>query len=333
MQSYRIKVYQQDIFSSCRKEYLDKSSGSVYHNPATGPLIYFKIMENVMRYDVEKLHLGASAPFRCLHISDSHLLFTDGRDSPAKYDIAVRRYGEYVFKNTGRNITYLLDALIYAKKNCELLLHTGDLLDFASPANFEAAERMIELYGGRFFMCAGNHEYTNYSGQHPETGEEIRWAREETPKHFSNNINFDSQVVNGVNFVAMNNGEHLFSREDTEKFAAETAKGLPIVLLLHSPIYEESAARYMAEKEGNRTMFFAGTPDKPLGREDLHAATVPDGVTLDFIAALKKEPLLRAVLAGHIHAHVNLKQEIAPGVTQYIAGGGYYGCGTVLEID
>ena len=119
-------------------------------------------------YTRATLRFGLPEPLRCLHISDTHLLFSDGRDCRVKYDIALRRWGEYVYSNVGRNVTYFLDALLCAKRNDLLLLHTGDLIDFYSPANLEAAERLLELSGVNCFLCAGNHEYTNYSGQHPE---------------------------------------------------------------------------------------------------------------------------------------------------------------------
>ena len=103
-------------------------------------------------YSTVTLQVGLKERLRSLHISDTHLLFSDGRDCRAKYDVALRRWGEYVYANVGRNVTYFLDALLYAKRNGLLLLHTGDLIDFYSPANLEAAERLLEL-AGVFPVC------------------------------------------------------------------------------------------------------------------------------------------------------------------------------------
>ena len=74
-----------------------------------------------MEYPVIPLHIGMEKPLRCLHIADTHLLFADGRDNRTKYDIALRRYGEYVYSNIGRNLPYFLDALLYAQKHCDML--------------------------------------------------------------------------------------------------------------------------------------------------------------------------------------------------------------------
>ena len=58
-----------------------------------------------------------------------------------------------------------------------------------------------------------------------------------------------------------------------------------------------------------------------------------DAATLKFVRRLKSEPLLKAVLAGHVHAHRNQMDELAANLPQLVAGGGYYGCGTIIEIS
>lgn len=58
------------------------------------------------QYSTVTLPIGMKERLRCLHISDTHLLFSDGRDCRVKYDVALRRWGEYVYANVGRNVTY-----------------------------------------------------------------------------------------------------------------------------------------------------------------------------------------------------------------------------------
>ncbi|MBR5626034.1 MAG: hypothetical protein IKW74_00255, partial [Thermoguttaceae bacterium] len=54
----------------------------------------------------------------------------------------------------------------------------------------------------------------------------------------------------------------------------------------------------------------------------------PNKTTLDFIDRLKKEPLLKAILCGHLHfSWVGKFSETA---TQYVVGGNYNG--TAREI-
>lgn len=273
-----------------------------------------------MDYQRIVMKAGATRPFRALAIADVHLLFADGRDNRAKYDIALRRYGEYVYSNIGRNVPYFLDALLYAREHCDMLWISGDLIDFVSEQNLEVAEKLLALSGVDYFMCAGNHEYTHYSGQHPETPEEIRTAREVVPPRFRNDINFSSRTVNGVNLLAIYNGDLRFGPELLEKFNAEAAKRLPMVVLLHCPLYTPGLRRFLRDAEAEEG-FLPGDP-----------ATPSDAATEAFIGRLKTEPLLRGIVAGHLHAHRNYADELAPGTTQIVLGGSYYGCGAVIEI-
>lgn len=285
-----------------------------------------------VKYPVLSLKLGLKKKLRCLHISDTHLLFTDGRDNEAKYKIAIRRYGEYTYSNRGRNLTYFLDALLYVQKNADLLLHTGDLIDFYSPANLEAAERLFKLSGINYFICAGNHEYTNYSGQHRETPEEKAQARNEVPKIFRNNINQSAKIIGGINFIALECTEHLFSAESLAFFEREAARDYPMVLLIHCPIYTPALAKFLYEKENQKRMFLAGCPEK-FPWKDAKCVTTPDKPTTKFIERIKQEPLLKLILAGHVHGHENFVEEVRPGLMQVTVGGGYYGCGQVIDFD
>ena len=282
-------------------------------------------------YSTVTLQVGLKERLRCLHISDTHLLFSDGRDCRAKYDVALRRWGEYVYANVGRNVTYFLDALLYAKRNGLLLLHTGDLIDFYSPANLEAAERLLVLAGVNCFLCAGNHEYTNYSGQHPESREEQEEARREVPKIFADRLDFASRIIGGVNFIAIDNSSGFFPEESFDFFNAEAARGLPMILLIHIPIYTPGVLAMLRDEENVRDFSLCAIPENLPGAGCRYAPT--DAVTLKFVRRLKSEPLLKAVLAGHVHAHRNQMDELAANLPQFVAGGGYYGCGTIIEIS
>mgnify|MGYP002514067740 CR=1 FL=1 len=66
-------------------------------------------------------------------------------------------------------------------------------------------------------MAAGNHEYTHYSGAAPQTDMEYQEGRRLVPQVFKkNNINFDSRVINGINFIAM----ETFAKENDYQFSA-----------------------------------------------------------------------------------------------------------------
>ncbi|MDD3153920.1 MAG: metallophosphoesterase [Victivallaceae bacterium] len=285
-----------------------------------------------MPYPILSLPVGATEPFRALHIADTHLLFADGRDNEAKFKIAQRRYGEYVYSNIGRNMPYFLDALQYTKDHCDLMLHTGDLIDFVSLQNLEVAKKLLDLAGIDYFMCAGNHEYTHYSGQHPETEEERAEGRNLVPKFFRNNLFFDSRVFHGVNLVAVDNGNYQFTMRQTQLLEKQIQRGLPIILLIHNPIFTENLARTALEEEHNNRLALAGYPPEALQKYADCGIIAPNKDTLEFLALLRSAKNLKAILAGHIHYHRNCEDLLWGDVRQFVVGGGYYGCGEVFEI-
>ena len=78
--------------------------------------------------------IGLPRPVKLLHVTDSHLGFVDARDDDRKHALA-RRFP------SGEREAYVNEQIAYAKENCDLLVHTGDLIDFVSHANVDWAKR------------------------------------------------------------------------------------------------------------------------------------------------------------------------------------------------
>ncbi len=284
-------------------------------------------------YPKISVEIGIEKPFRALHISDTHLLFADGRGNEDKYRIAMRRYGEYVYSNIGRNVPYFLDALQYAKENCQILLHTGDLIDFVSRHNLEVAQKLFALSGVDYFICAGNHEYTHYSGQHPESRKEREDGRKLVPAYFKNDLYFASRVINGLNLIALDNGDYQFSAKHLTKLKKEVAKGYPIVLMIHNPLYSPELAKRRVEEEAKAQLALAACPPEAFKKYAKYKPVKANAETKAFISYLKRTPSIKAILAGHVHFHSNHSELLWGDVRQYVVGGGYYGCGEVFEFS
>ncbi|MBO4620240.1 MAG: metallophosphoesterase [Victivallales bacterium] len=277
-----------------------------------------------MRYPKFTLKVGAAKPFEALHVSDTHLVFSDGRDNPVKFQIAMRRKGEFEFRDCGRNLPYFLDALQYARENNLLLLHTGDLIDFASEQNCEVARKLFELSEVDYLMCAGNHEYTHYSGQHPETEEEQAAGRLLVPHYFKNSLFFASRIINGVNLLAVDNGDDQFQEGHIPLLQAEIARGLPIVLLIHVPIYTPELFHLRFADTANDNCPFCDCPP-----ENQRGAAANE-TTRKFLDILRGSGLLKAVLTGHIHLRTECTVALWDSIPQVVAGAGYYGMGEHL---
>jgi hypothetical protein len=111
----------------------------------------------------------------------------------------------------------------------------------------------------------------------------------------------DSRVVNGVNFVALDNGYSLFEPEQFEFLKGEAAKGLPMVLMMHTPLYEPALYEVMMGR--CPCAYLAGVPEEMMRcyPEDRYMQQLADGVTLEMMEYIAREPLVKAILTGHLH--------------------------------
>ena len=107
--------------------------------------------------------------------------------------------------------------------------------------------------------------------------------------------------------------------DQVEKFRAEAKKGLPIVLCMHVPFYTDKIWRCDTQYWNGCGKKFrnAAVPD-PRGD---YKVQKDDPTTRDFIAYLKGEQLLKAILAGHLH--ITVQDRFSPTAMQYVVGGNY----------
>ena len=144
-----------------------------------------------------QIKVGAERPFKAVHISDTHIVRADATEKdPRKLDLASRRYTHMAF---GEH--YLAEAVAAARRDNALLLHTGDMIDFVSNANL----RLVARYFGSddWFVSPGNHEFSKYVGEAREDAAYKADSYARVSASFPNDLTFASRVVNGVNFVAV----------------------------------------------------------------------------------------------------------------------------------
>ena len=134
---------------------------------------------------------------------------------------------------------------------------------------------------------------------------------------------FASRVVNGVNFIAIDDVFGAVQPDQVEKFKAEAQKGLPIVLCMHVPFLTpriEMATYKYWRCTGKK---FAGRPDaaRPLKKGSDLWKQRNDPTTAGFIAYLKEEKALKAILSGH--EHMTMEERFSPTAVQYLVGGNF----------
>ena len=173
------------------------------------------------------IEAGATQPFSVLHISDTHLTFANP-DEPENVQKYRRNRTELFGK---RQYEALKDSIRWAKINADYLIHTGDLMDFVSEGNLIAVREAFGPDAGNVFGSIGNHEYWTPVEPRPSHAE----CFSKCSKAYPYNLHFGSQVINGVNFVSIDDAHNDVTQDQVEAFAKEVTKGLPIILLMHVP--------------------------------------------------------------------------------------------------
>lgn len=241
------------------------------------------------------LPVGATAPFTIIHLSDTHLTYADLRDGQRKVDLIDWRLPS--FPNAEK---VLAEAGELSRELNAPIFHTGDLIDYVSLANLEAVKAFTDTHD--VYMATGNHEFSLYVGEAKEDAAYRNQSLPAVQACFGNNIRMDSRVVNGVNFVALDNGYYLFEPEQFEFLKGEVSKGLPVVLMMHTPLYDPALYEIMMGR--CPCAYLAGVPEELMRcyPEDRYVQQLPDEVTLEMMDYIAREPLVKAILAGHIHA-------------------------------
>jgi len=255
-----------------RREFLRLASLAACAAPLRG-LAYDPIPAlNVRKVSIP---LGVAEPFSILHVSDSHIARIDSRAGESTYAFAKsrsrigRELGEY----------YLGEAIHHARARGIKVVHTGDFMDFASVANIEYAARRIRTDG--IVACVGNHEY--WLDADKKEVESYKAATIQNLKDEWKGVPASTVQLGGANFFVFDDSFGTVTESIAAAFEATVKEGLPIVLVCHVPLWTENA--------GLEAEWSCGA----LGRN------LCDAVSCEFVERVRGEPLVRAVLAGHIH--------------------------------
>ena len=282
-------------------------------------------VSDVLKISRVKIDVGATAPFKVLHFSDTHLNFWDVADFHGNAKMEEHFGRRWVRFPQALNSFYA--TLDYATERNLPLLHTGDLLDWNTRANRNVLAH--NLKGLDFFYALGNHEYHSSQGCTPEmTHAEARAAMQRV---IGNDLTVASLVKNGVNFVAYDNGEMLLRDETIARLKAEFAKGLPVVLMCHIPptYTQKFLENGLAMKK--QILRGQGASEDEVAKCRMGSPLEPcyDASTRAFYDWLRGQSLLKAVLCGH--THVEEEDRFSETATMYVAGGNYEGCCREIE--
>ena len=263
------------------------------------------------------IEIGLKKPFTVLHISDTHLTAAYPHENEIKQRLKESRTQCF----GGRQEEALRDSLTWAKEHADYVVHTGDLIDWQSEANFDLVRK---YFGKDICGCIGNHEFSidmgiskNPKQENTETYKD--YTRDLLQKVYPFDISFQSQVINGVNFITLDDVYGTVTPHQVALFKEEVKKNIPIVLCMHVPFTTDqiwrASQRFWENKFASDINVENYTPTGD------YKAQKTDATTRDFIAYLKKEPLLKAILSGHLH--VTVEEQFSPTARQYVVGSNF----------
>ncbi len=291
--------------------------------PATPPMpVGDALIAKYLRPTKVSLAVGAAKPFTALHFSDTHVSQSDAADlldgderSLALYNARYPRFPV--------SVQSLAAVCAYGRRHGIPLLNTGDVFDFRSEANIHCIARAFKDLD--VISCLGNHEgYGHHTRpMNPGTNAERDALRARYEKAFGNSLLAFSRVINGVNFVAFDNGGLQRGRE-AELLSAvkgEFAKGMPVVLMCHMPIYTPQLIEDMCEKRRRKRPDTSLQAYVLLGEDALKSKAHP--AARELVSFLRRQKNLKAILAGHLHFEWN--GVFNDNVPMLVAGGNFEG--------
>ena len=308
------------------------ADGGAKSAPAKKPAGFTPLLLKPLRIEV-----GASRPFKAVHVSDTHIVRADATErDPRKVELAARRYTHMAY---GEH--YLAEAVAAARRDNALLLHTGDMIDFVSNANLN----LVGRYFGSddWFVSSGNHEFSKYVGEAREDAAYKADSYGRVSARYPNDLTFASRVVNGVNFVAVDDVYYNLTEGQLALMEKEVGKGLPMVLMCHVPFYTPRHHDDELRRSGGICSYQTGVPDekiatwrapkRPLPKaddwRDRRVQQRADAPTKEFVRYIKAQPLLKAILCGHCHKF--FEERFSPTAVQYVCGATYRGEGYAIE--
>jgi len=235
---------------------------------------------------------GLAEPVRFLVAGDTHLALRDERDDAFRDNYA--RMGRH-----GGSREKFEKMLATAKADkVDLVCLVGDTISFPTLANVEYVERTMRASGLRWLYVAGNHDWHFEGLPGSDAAQRAEWTEKRLkPLYQGAQPLYSSVVVKGVRFVTIDNSIYHVNEEQLAFWKAEAAKGDPVVLLMHVPIWVEGMDVFTC---GCPTWGAATDPYWEIERRERWAAAQSPS-TFAFREAVLATPNLVGVFAGHVH--------------------------------
>jgi len=301
--------------ATVRAEALNRqAAGSPASGPARGA---FSLDDNRARFFCP----GIREPIRIVMIADTHLFLDDERGEPYREFSArmARAYNRTTHVRTGgptNPAASFEEALRIAReREADLIALAGDIFSFPSEAAIDWALQRLNASGLPYLYTAGNHDW-HYEGM-PGPLEDLHahWTgRRLRPLYQGQDPLMGVRQVKGLRVVGIDNSTYGIQPEQLAFFRAQAATGMPLILLVHIPLY--APGRPVSFGCGHPEWGAASDKNAVLERRPPWPEAGHTAVTMAFHREVFNTPNLLGVLAGHIHRP---SLDIVNGVPQVVA--------------
>lgn len=256
---------------------------------------------------------GLDREYKILHITDLHACAVSEEEASAMpaYRLDYIRQRQGLFAG-GR--PYPADAALpvlfdYAAEiGADLILMTGDILDFPSDTNLAILRACMEKSSIPCLYITGNHDWSFADDYHTKNAEILHLTR--VGELSGGDPHFACIELGGLTVCAVDSGLDRIHATTLDAYTALSRKnraaGKPLILALHVPIHVETLVWDSTMVWGRELAIGEGA----LGEWDAH--------TVSFYRAVAVEGDMApdAVIAGHVHFD---HEDVLPnGVSQYI---------------
>ena len=180
----------------------------------------------------------------------------------------------------------------------EVLLLSGDNLEYTSPPGLRYLNRVLGAYGGKYICVPGNHEDQDCPGL---------WSPGVRVLEFD-----------GFRIAAVDDSRKTVSPEDLDALRALCAQGVPLIILCHVPLATPNCKEQCKEKmTGMNDYFYIDSAEA-------------DDCGRAFVSLCMEEAAVKAVICGHVHGFYRM--ELVPGKPQIIGSQGMAGAVHLLTV-
>lgn len=243
---------------------------------------------------------------RVVHIADTHLFKDDERGIPyqAFSGRMAKAYNQTTHFKTRKNTNpeeAFEQTLAFAKEvRADVITLVGDIFSFPSEAAIEWVLSKLEATGIPYIYIAGNHDW-HYEGMEG-TLESLRdeWIEKRLrPLYQGKHPLMAAYDIKGIRFLAIDNSTYQINDEQLAFFNQHAASGIPLVLLIHIPMY--APGKHIVFGCGNPNWSAATDRNFALERRPKWPAEGHTQTTLNFHKNVFNASNLLGIFAGHVH--------------------------------